>query len=42
MCTRAVARALALAGRVKASVRAKVEHPFLKIERMVGYAKSLP
>ncbi len=32
----------ALAERVKASVRAKVEHPFLKTKRMFGYAKSLP
>ncbi len=29
----------ALAERVKASMRAKVEHPFLKTKRMFGYAK---
>ena len=29
----------ALAERSKASVRAKVEHPFLKVKRLFGYAK---
>ena len=29
----------ALAERRKASVRAKVEHPFLKVKRVFGYAK---
>ena len=29
----------ALAERNKASVRAKVEHPFLKVKRVFGYAK---
>ena len=29
----------ALAEKVKASVRVKVEHPFLKVKRLVGYAK---
>ena len=28
----------ALAEKVKASVRAKVEHPFLKVKRLFGYA----
>ena len=28
-----------LAGRLKASVRAKVEHPFLKVKRLFGYGK---
>ena len=31
-----------LAERLKASVRAKVEHPFLKVKRLFGYGKSLP
>ena len=26
----------------KASMRSKVEHPFLKVKRVFGYAKSLP
>ena len=29
----------ALAERAKASVRAKVEHPFLKVKRVFGYVK---
>ena len=29
----------ALAERLKASVRAKVEHPFMKVKRGFGYAK---
>ena len=29
----------ALAEKAKASVRAKVEHPFLKVKRLFGYAK---
>ena len=29
----------ALAEKVKASVRAKVEHPFLKVKCLFGYAK---
>ena len=29
----------ALAEKLKASVRAKVEHPFLKVKRLFGYAK---
>ena len=29
----------ALAEKVKASVRAKVEHPFLRLKRLFGYAK---
>ena len=29
----------ALAERSKASVRARVEHPFLKVKRIFGYAK---
>ena len=29
----------ALAERAKASMRAKVEHPFLKVKRIFGYAK---
>ena len=32
----------ARAERTKASVRAKVEHPFLKVKGLFGYAKSLP
>ena len=32
----------ALAEKAKASVRAKVEHPFLKVKRVFGYVKSLP
>ena len=32
----------ALTERRKASVRAKVEHPFLKVKRIFGYCKSLP
>ena len=28
-----------LAERLKASVRAKVEHPFLKVKRLFGYGK---
>ena len=28
-----------LAGRLKATVRAKVEHPFLKVKRLFGYGK---
>ena len=44
-CVRGNARKLepesaeALAERNKASVRAKVEHPFLKVKRVFGYAK---
>ena len=29
----------ALAEKLKTSVRAKVEHPFLKVKRLFGYAK---
>ena len=29
----------ALGEKVKASVRAKVEHPFLKVKRLFGYGK---
>ena len=29
----------ALAEKLKASVRAKVEHPFLKVKRLFGYSK---
>ena len=32
----------ALAEKVRASIRAKVEHPFLDVKRLFGYAKSLP
>ena len=33
----------ALAEKVKAQVRAKVEHPFLRVKRLFGYgSKSLP
>ena len=32
----------ALVEKGKASVRAKVEHPFLRLKRLFGYAKSLP
>ena len=32
----------AIGGKVKASIRAKVEHPFLDVKRLWGYAKSLP
>ena len=32
----------ALVEKLKASVRAKVEHPFLKVKRLFGYGKSLP
>ena len=32
-------RGEALAEKMKASVRAKVEHPFLKVKRLFGYAK---
>ena len=32
----------ALAEKRKASIRAKVEHPFLKVKQVFGYAKSLP
>ena len=32
----------ALAESAKHSVRAKVEHPFLRVKRVLGYAKSLP
>ena len=32
----------ALTERAKASVRAKVEHPFLRLKRLFGYGKSLP
>jgi IS5 family transposase len=32
----------ALGEKVKASIRAKVEHPFLDVKRLFGYAKSLP
>ena len=32
----------ALAEKAKASVRAKVERPFLRLKRMFGYGKSLP
>ena len=32
----------AWAERVKASIRAKVEHPFRDVKRVFGYAKSLP
>ena len=32
----------ALRQKVKASIRAKVEHPFLDVKRLFGYAKSLP
>ena len=32
----------ALTEKGKASVRAKVEHPFLKVKQVFGYAKSLP
>ena len=31
-----------LGEKVKASIRAKVEHPFLDVKRLFGYAKSLP
>ena len=29
----------ALGGKAKASIRAKVEHPFLDVKRLFGYAK---
>ena len=32
----------AVAEKVKASIRAKVEHPFLDVKQIYGYAKSLP
>ena len=32
----------AIGEKVKASIRAKVEHPFLDVKRLWGYAKSLP
>ena len=32
----------ALTERAKAAVRAKVEHPFLRLKRLFGYGKSLP
>ena len=32
----------AIGERVKASIRAKVEHPFLDVKGLFGYAKSLP
>ena len=32
----------AMVEKVKASIRAKVEHPFLDVKRLWGYAKSLP
>ena len=32
----------ALREKAKASVRAKVEHPFLRLKRLFGYGKSLP
>ena len=32
----------ALVEKAKASVRAKVEHPFLKVKRLSGSVKSLP
>ena len=32
----------ALAEKAKASVRANVEHPFLRLKRLFGYGKSLP
>ena len=32
----------AIGEKVKASIRAKVEHPFLNVKRLWGYAKSLP
>ena len=32
----------AVAEKVKASIRAKVEHPFLDVKQLYGYAKSLP
>ena len=33
---------VAIGEKVKASIRAKVEHPFLDVKRLWGYAKSLP
>ena len=33
---------VAIGEKVKASIRAKVEHPFLDVKRLSGYAKSLP
>ena len=32
----------AIGEKVKASIRAKAEHPFLDVKRLWGYAKSLP
>ena len=32
----------ALREKVKASIQAKVEHPFLDVKRLFGYAKGLP